>query len=117
MPDLIPFTPSDNNYRIRVPISTAHYLFDVYWNVRDTAWYFDLRNDDETVIVLGVKIVLGVDGLGALSGDPFFDEHKLIAVDSSGFDLDAGYDDLGARITVFHQTKDDLQFGIFATQT
>ena len=118
MPDMIPFTPSDNNYRLSVSLGDTKYLFDVYWNARDLAWYFDLLQDDETPIAYGIKVVLGVSGgLGARSQDPFFTQHRLTAIDTSGQDIDAAYDDLGARIVVVHRTQSELLFGDNPTAT
>lgn len=109
--DSIPFIPSDNNYRLRVPLGGTTYLFDVHWNSRDSdgagAWYFDIREEDETPIAIGVKVVLGAR-IGYGNTHIFFKQHKLDVFDTSGQQLDAGYDDLGARVIVLHETADDI---------
>jgi hypothetical protein len=100
MPTIIPFIQSDNNYQLAVAIDGTPYVFDVKWNTRDEAFYFDLlESDGLTVIAAGIKVVLGVK-LGRRCSDPFFDTHSLTAVDTSGQSLDAGYDDLGGRVQV-----------------
>jgi hypothetical protein len=104
----IPFTPSNNNYRLVVPIDSVQYLIDVHWNSFDAAWYFDLRNADESEILVGIKVVLGVS-LGRRSQDPFFRQYTLRAVDISGARQDAAYDDLGGRVVVQILSLDDLQ--------
>jgi hypothetical protein len=111
VPDLIPFTPSDNNYSIGVPLDGVRSVFDnVHWNATDNdgrgAWYFDLREDDGTPICIGIKAVLGIP-FGGASTHPFFKGHILKAVDTSGKRLEAGYDDLGARVQVQHFTLDE----------
>ena len=109
--DSIPFIPSDNNYRLRVPLAGTMYLFDVHWNSRDSdgagAWYFDIREEDETPIALGVKVVLG-GRIGFGNTHIFFKQHSLSVFDTSGTGVDAGYDDLGARVIVLHETADDI---------
>ncbi len=107
MSDLLPFVPSDNNYRLVIPLAEAIYLFDVHWNARDAAWYFDLRAEDETAIALGIKIVLGVN-LGMRCRNEFFLRHQFRVQDTSGERRDAGYDDLGARIQVVHTDLNNI---------
>ncbi len=97
MPVRIPFQPSENNYRMRLSLSQQPYLFDVHWNSRDAAWYFDIRADDETPILLGIKAVLAAT-IGKRSTHDFFKAHLLTLVDTSGLGIDAGFDDLGGRI-------------------
>jgi hypothetical protein len=111
MPDLIPFTPGDTNYRLGVSLTedggAVKYFFDVKWNARDNAHYFDIREVDETVVALGIKVVLGVN-LGRTSTSPFFTKHLLRAHDTTGQGKDAGYDELGSRVQVVHYTVDEL---------
>jgi len=95
----LPFQPSENNYRLRVPLDNVLYLFDVRWNSRDAAWYFDIREDDETEILMGIKIVLG-GKLGQTSTHPFFSTRILTVIDTSREGVDARFDDLGGRIQV-----------------
>jgi len=109
MADAIPFIPSDNNYRLVTSFDGTRYLVDVHWNSVDGvgAWYFDLREEDETPIRLGIKVVLGVN-LGRASTHKFFQENILRAIDTSNAGLDAGYDDLGARVIVVRTKLTDL---------
>jgi hypothetical protein len=121
MPDLIPFTPGDTNYRVGVALTedggAVKYWFDVKWNARDNvdpvtgiakgAHYFDIRELDESVVALDIKVVLGVN-LGRTSTHPFFTKHLLRAVDTTGKGKDAGFDDLGGRVVVMHWTVDEI---------
>lgn len=107
MPEYLPFIQSDNNYRLQVPLSGVLYLFDVRWNDRDSAWYMDMYEADETPILLGVKLVLG-NILGRRSRHLFFVQHLLRVVDTSGSGKDAGFDDLGSRVQVMHIPVSEL---------
>lgn len=105
----IPFLPSDNNYRLAIPIDTVMYLFDTHWNSKDQSWYFDLREQDESPIALGVRVVLGAS-LGRSSHHPFFTKYMLHAIDTTGEGREAGFDDLGARVVVRLSSIADLGF-------
>ncbi len=104
---VLPFIPSSNNYRLIVPFDSVPTLIDTRWNARDAAWYIDFREEDETLILGGIKIVLGVN-LGRRSTHSFFLNNLFLAFDTSGQGLDAGYDDLGARVVVQRITIADI---------
>lgn len=110
MSDTIPTQQSIPNYRIGVPIDGTLFLFDFRWNARDAAWYFDMYEADETPIVVGVKIVLGTY-LGRRCTHPFFASNVLVARDTSGQGLDAGFDDLGARVVLLRFTDEEVLAG------
>ncbi len=99
MPVRLPFQPSQNNYRLVVPLRNTPYLLDVHWNTRDSAWYFDLREEDETPILLGNKVLVG-SKIGRASNHDFFKTRGFEVMDTAGVGVDAAYDDLGARIQV-----------------
>jgi hypothetical protein len=107
MPVRIPFQPSQNNYRMKVPIDNEVFLFDVRWNDKDSAWYFDLYEEDETLILASIKVVLGAV-IGQLSTNAFFQGKIFTVIDTANTKKDAGYDDLGARIQLVLSTDKDL---------
>lgn len=97
MPGTIPFLTSKNHYRLSVPLQNEQFIFDVRWNSRDEAWYLDLREEDQTPILLGIKLLVGAP-IGEGSNHEFFRTRTFEVVDTSGLGVDAGYDDLGARV-------------------
>lgn len=101
MPSILPFVPNIPNYRVGTTLNDRQYLFDVHWNARESAWYFDVLDDEETTIRAGIKIVLGV-ALGVRSQDPNFPPGIFIAADLAGQSKEAGFDDLGVRIVVYY---------------
>lgn len=103
---VIPIVTSRNNQRVNLALDGLVYLWDIHWNVRDNAWYFDLREGDETLIIGGVKIVLGAS-LGSTSTHPFFSAHLVTATDTTGSGRDAGYDDLGDRVQLIMTSVTD----------
>jgi hypothetical protein len=100
MANLVPFIPSDNNYRVRVPFDGISYRITARWNSRDKAWYLDLYEDNLTPIALGIKVVLGVRLGRAYRHKKFFQDNVLQALDTTGKRQEAGFDDLGGRIQV-----------------
>lgn len=106
-PQILPFVPSVPYYRFRTSIENVAYIFDVRWNVRDAAWYFDLLETDETPIALGVKIVLGMS-LARRIKHPLFRNGTLVAIDTSGKLREPGLDDLGTRVQIRYYTVYDI---------
>ncbi len=98
----LPFQPSIGNYNFTSTINNIPYNFNVLWNTRDEdpdngiagAWYFDVLDSSFNPIITGVKIVLGAF-LGRLCSDPLFTTGCFVAIDTSGNEQEAGYDDIG----------------------
>lgn len=107
MPIVIPVQPGDvvgsADYRLGTTIESTAYLIDMHWNRREDRWYLSLLEIDETPIVSGVKVVLGVV-LGRRSAHPLFRRGALVAVDlertGPGRGVEAGWADLGRRVVL-----------------
>jgi hypothetical protein len=108
MPVVLPIDAVDPIYRVGITLNDVPYVFDVRWNGRDNAWYMDILDVNEDPIRRGIKIVLGTY-LGCRSTDPRFPRGLLFAEDLSGEGRDAGVDDLGSRVVIFHYTIAELE--------
>lgn len=111
MPVQMPFVPAADSgpfYRVGVVLGDRQYIFDVRWNARDGAWYFDMFAEDESPIVVGVKIVLGAL-LGGRCVSADFPDGVFIASDLENTGRDATIDDLGTRVAVYFYTTDELE--------
>lgn len=107
MASVVQLEPSKSPYRLSVTLGKWNVTFRMRWNPRDGrpvaeggtggAWYFHMYDDDNTVIVAGVKLVLGVN-LGRRSNHAFFDDWFLRAFDSSDKGKDATFDDAARRV-------------------
>lgn len=104
----LPFKAGIGYYRLGTSIGGTHYLIDVRWNasanldangVPQGAWYLDFFEQDETAIILGVKLVLGAY-LGRRSNHPLFTNGVFVAIDMSNQGREAAFDDLGGRVIV-----------------
>lgn len=104
---LLPFQPSIPFYTFSTTIENVEYLFNVRWNGRDGAWYFDVSEVDNTPIVSGVKVVLGCF-LARATDHALFRDGVLVTVDTSDAGRDAGFDDLGTRVQVMRLSLDEV---------
>lgn len=100
---LIPFQPSVPSYRMSVAIEATNFVLDVYYNERDSAWYFDLLDSEESPIISGVKVVLGTPLLRTV--DERAPGGVWIAHDTTNSGVEAGLDDLGGRVVVEYYTE------------
>jgi hypothetical protein len=107
MPQRVAFEPTTPHYRFGTVIDGVQYIIDARWNGRDGAWYFDLLLSDETIILSGIKIVLGAL-LGSRSANASAPAGYFFAGDSSGDNRDAGLDDLGHRVFVYFYTDAEM---------
>ena len=128
---IMPFVPSLSPYDFNTPIDNASYHFDVRWNARANvqadgsrtgAWYFDIREIDNTPIALGVKVVIGAY-LGRKHVHQLFSNGVFVAVDTE-MRVDAatgrrgrrdpGFDELGARVRVLYVRNAEVAAGYIA---
>jgi|SRR5579859_6612007 len=103
----LPLVPSVANYRVGTSLDGTQYILDVRWNGRANAWSMDVLAADQTPIRMGLKLVLGII-IGGRVVDPAFPTGLLIAIDTSGQNLDAGFDDMGTRVIVSYFPTADL---------
>jgi hypothetical protein len=115
MATLIPFQPSVGRYRFVTVIEGNQYVFHVRWNSRDEAWYFDVCAFDDTPIVQGIKVVLGVN-FGRWSNDPLFLDGNMFALSTGSTPhADATFDNLGTTIQVYYYTRADIAANMLAS--
>jgi len=107
MPQQLPLVPSLPNYRFTTTLDGTSFVFDVRWNARDEAWYMDISDALASPIALGMKVVLGTL-LGSRVSDARFPAGIFFAADLSNQGLDAGFDDLGARVVVQYISNTEL---------
>lgn len=96
---ILPFIPSVAAYEFSADIDGVSYLFDVRWNSRDQAFYFNLFEDDGEPIAYGLKVVLGTL-IGETTPHGLFRNGIIVAVDTTQESREATFDDLGTRVQV-----------------
>jgi hypothetical protein len=106
----IPFKQSGGNQGFSTVIDSIVYFMNFYWNDREAgggAWYFDVLDANRTPIRTGLKIATGAF-LGNTTQAAPFTTGVFAAIDTSGANRDAGYDDLGSRVQLFYIPVGDL---------
>ena len=116
MPTTIPLLPSDASYRFATNIGNENYIFYVRWNSRDAAWYFDLLEQDGTVIVQSVKIVLGAP-LARATVHRLFANGVFVARDTTASGIEPTFDDLGTRVQLWYFTRDEMVAELLGSRT
>lgn len=103
--DTIDIKSSDNNARVGVSFADERFWFYPRWNQRENegvgAWFIDIREEDNTLVAGGIKLVLGTQ-IGRRNSHDFFKKHTLHLVDLSNSGTEAGFDDLGQRVVLLH---------------
>lgn len=109
MPVQLPLIPSVPFYRVGTVLAGVQYILDLRWNGRESSWFMDVLDEEETPIRSGLRIVLGAL-LGARSANPDFPAGAFIVSDLSGQGLDAGIDDIGEnqRVQVYFYTNAEV---------
>jgi hypothetical protein len=111
---ILPLIPSVTEYTFDTVLDDLPYFFRVYWNDRDEAWYLDVYDGgDRTPVAYGIKVVLGTN-LGRTHDHPLTRQGLLVAIDRSGENRDATFDDLGDRVIVMHVTQAEFGAAIVA---
>jgi hypothetical protein len=93
----LPLQPSIGAYRFSSTLMGTSYWFDFRWDTTDDAWFFDIKEIDETPIALGLKLVLGAF-IGRHVPHILFRRGVFAAYDTSGDQKEAGFDDAGTRV-------------------
>ena len=98
---IIPTRTDITDYDMVVGLDGVSFILGFIWNYREEAWFMSVLAADETPIASGVRIVVDellleqVRGTLKPAGD-------LIAVDTTGAQVDPGIDDLGANVLLFY---------------
>lgn len=99
-------TDGTKSYEFRAQFGGATYLVALRWNARAQAWRLSL-SDSEGNVLRTKKVALGV-GLLARESNSRLPYGELLALDTSGQDLQPGVDELGARVKLLFTDYADL---------
>src|SRR6185369_14915356 len=69
-------------FRLATSLGDDPVILDLCWNEPASAWFMDVRDTDESPIILGVKLVLGVN-LCRTSRHDIFKRNLLRLIDTS----------------------------------
>lgn len=111
---VIPLAPGNPFYNFNTVLGGVLFFFTVRWNSRDAAWYLDMYDSDDKLMIAGEKLVLGAY-IGRKSSHEWFSVNTLACIDSTLDELDAGFNDLGSRILLQCYPFEDLTKELMAT--
>jgi hypothetical protein len=105
---IIPCDPELTNYSLEVELDEETFNLRLFWNDKDNTWYLSISDSEEEPILEGQRLVVGMPVLRHIVDRrrPF---GELIAIDTSGQDIDPGIGDLGARVQLYYYELADLQ--------
>lgn len=107
MTRLIPTDTELASYRMTVTLDGSDYVLDFEWSQREACWYISVLDQNETPIATGIKIVVEWDLLRLCVHDAR-PPGKLVAHDTSGQGIDAGFDELGTRVELLYFEAADV---------
>ena len=104
----IPTTSASPSYTQRTAIDGATYTWSFDWNARDSHWYLSLADASGDPMLSGFKMVVDADLLWSIRYDERIPQGLLAAMDMTLQGVDAGRDDLGARVQMRYYTTDEF---------
>lgn len=87
---------------LQVKLDGVGYTIELRWNTRASAWFMELRDTDDNVLVTGRKITVDWPLINLRDNNPLLPPGQLYAYDTSGQSLDPTLDDLGTRVVLLY---------------
>lgn len=103
----IPVRADLARYSMRVELDAVLYELSFEWNERIASWLMSIATEAGDPIVLNVKLSVTLDLLGDFS-DSRLPPGLLLAVDTTGKDLDPAFDDLGNRVQLVYTPAGEI---------
>lgn len=102
----IPISPQVGHQTLTCLLDGIDLTFDVRWNERANAWTITF-SDDRGVIVASRRVAIGVAML-ARESSPRLPPGDLLPVASTSPEVEAGRDDLGARVQLVYLSAAEI---------
>jgi len=104
---VLPLPTGNPYFSVDVELDTLNYVLEFAWNERASAWFVSMTTSGGDVIFSGRKLVLDWP-LWFRVVDNRLPGGILLATDTSGVGLEAGVNDLGARVEVAYVTAEEV---------
>jgi hypothetical protein len=98
---ILPIQRGSNRFQFEIDLDSRTVVFRFEWNDRLDSWFFDLLNIDQTPILSGVSVVVGIP-LWNRFRDPRIPPGSIEAIDTSGAGIDPAFEDLGDRVVILY---------------
>jgi len=104
---IVPTTSDYPAYSMTVTLEGEVYRLVFRWNVRGAFWTMDVKEQDETVLLAGIKLVANWP-LTDRYVNPDLPPGDFMAYDTAGTGLDPGREDLGGRVLLLYLTEAEV---------
>lgn len=94
-------------YDFSVQLDGVTFVLTFQWNAREACWYFDLADIAGNPLLSGRRVVLNMPLLARFR-QATLPNGDLMAVDTTGLNIDAGLTDLGDRVLLLYVTQSDV---------
>lgn len=102
MPLIVPVFPGEPLYNERVRLEGRDYIFRFDWSNREGRFYMSIKDQDETPILLGLKVIANWGLIMRHHADPRVPPGELIALDLESGGTPPGLRDFGTRVRLFY---------------
>lgn len=85
------------HYQFAIDLEGTEYALEFHWNERDRAWFLTIMDADEAILLAGLRVLIGAN-LTARFATAGLPPGSFVAIDTSGGSVEAGIDELGARV-------------------
>ena len=92
---LVPTSPGVHYYTQKTKLDGRDFVLRFAFNERESAWYLSILDEEETPLLLDLKLVANWPLLRHYRYDPRFPPGELMAVDLTGDGAPPGIDELG----------------------
>jgi hypothetical protein len=88
-------------YDMSIQLDGASYYLEFMWNPREQQWYLSISDANEVLLLSERRISLGLPLLARfrIAGLPL---GEIVAIDTSGSNVEAGLTELGARVHLLY---------------
>lgn len=100
----LPVVADDSHFRLSVELDGRRWGFEFRWNHRAEQWVMAVLDGDGNRVVSGIRVVLFFDLLDRFRAYATLPPGRLIAMDTSGQNLDPGLADLGRRVVLVYRS-------------
>ena len=101
---ILPVT-ADPQQELSVKLDGQTYTLSLHWNSRSSRWYLDVLDDNGVMLTAGKCVVVGWPLVGVRETDPRLPPGLILAVDTSGQDVDPTLDDFGTRVQLLYMEQ------------
>jgi hypothetical protein len=99
----IPLRSDLDKYSLRVDLDGKVFTLSFNYHQRMDRWYMNILDENDIVLLRGVKMVLGLK-LANKHKNENFPEGDLFLFDTSGSGVNPGLEDFGKRVILMYNT-------------